>query len=1227
MEWVLRSSQIHSTFSNLGFLHADGYHVNENCNAALETILHSILLEDKYLRTYRRSISFGQNIKKDLIPLLLHAKEDVTIELLTKILVNLTIPIECLLSVEVISKSDFGRHTIFEINNLLTSTKTAFADHRVTKVILDFLKKNGDFDQKAKLSDQQCTNISNCLLLLRNILHIPEESSVQSPNCIGHNVQNQILWNIFSQSIDKVLIKLMIIPDTSKWAVTMVQLIALLYKDQHVVTLHKLLNLWLEASLSESSEDNESNTSPPDRGSEDSSPMFTSDPTSDSSDTGGSGKSNDEPSSDNKGWDSSEMNTSDANESFETHIGRESDESRNNDHIMKSDNDRILSCSSRMQLEIRNVQQLPSNNCERKIIISENSDCGYGTQIENQESISTSSNDDEPAKKPVHQKPHNPKQRINTKARSGINMQERKRKKIVKRSKSSIINVQGLTHKTPTDDDIANILKEFTVDFLLKGYSSLVQTLHNQILTNMQLEIDTSHFFWLVTYFLKFATQIELDLEHVHSVLSYDIISYLTSEGVNLCEQFELAIKLDGNDLKPSIRRLHLVVTAIREIIQAIEVYKKFAHMCKDDQEALVTLQIQMCETEELRSLLVLLLRHYNPKYHAKQYLQDLVVTNHILLTFLDSVVKQPQYSGINLVQHVRQFATPKLMYQYGLLLEDYGSNGEFVNDCVFTMMHHVGGELDSLITLYQPKILKTFTSILKSEFEICDDWSDLIEYAINTFTKKPQSLQSIDNCREYLANLDDGQILSKLPITSAPEGKLDVVAVEAEKEPIASDTSQTPKEKWSDDELSSLSWNYMQCNSLPDVVGEIVKLFKDDGIFKTRDSIIQQLFKQNVITKDVFEKLLKGENDRNSQAVEVSKEVRDNEIHKLCEQLAEDDKVEFLDWVQSVVLETCYAKICLEKRSREAEREEPFTKIGVKWIDQDKKLEDNKILSPLAYHSLISKQSVPLVPWNCKQASICKDLTFLELLNKLGFHMPVDSGKVFIRIPHFWTTDFLYDVAEKISPIDKCKLKFSISDIRGKYTNKDSKHIGSLIVSADVTKNITFIETTENFYKIHKQKLLATMMNYTPMPGSSFNSEMGDVNKQNWLEVVQKSQEYKITLNLDSKVREEEKSEQSDVEMKAPATDRLSAPSIMLPYIPAQSRPTTTSSSFVMSTIMSVQQETPYHKQAVEIECYNNSVCESTSIASNMTQMYVTDEDENTEVLLPINKKINPLT
>jgi len=44
--------------------------------------------------------------------------------------------------------------------------------------------------------------------------------------------------------------------------------------------------------------------------------------------------------------------------------------------------------------------------------------------------------------------------------------------------------MKGLLHHTPTDDDISNVLKEFTVDFLLKGYSCLVQELHTQLLSD-----------------------------------------------------------------------------------------------------------------------------------------------------------------------------------------------------------------------------------------------------------------------------------------------------------------------------------------------------------------------------------------------------------------------------------------------------------------------------------------------------------------------------------------------------------------------------------------------------------------------------------------------------------------------------------------------------------------------------------------------------------------------
>lgn len=353
------------------------------------------------------------------------------------------------------------------------------------------------------------------------------------------------------------------------------------------------------------------------------------------------------------------------------------------------------------------------------------------------ESISTtSSNDDDgPKPKPAHQKPPltNQKQRFNAAQKqrnanasntitAALEKKDTRRKKLVKRSKSSIINMKGLIHHMPTDDDISNILKEFTVDFLLKGYGFLVQELHAKLLNESQCSIDTSHFFWLVTYFLKFAAQLELDLEHINSVLSFDVISYLTFEGVNLCEQLELTSRQQGADLKPYLRRIHLVVTAIREFLQALEIYKKSSHLSPEDKEHIQLLQMQIAGTENLRHLFVLLLRCYNASIQSRQYLQDLVVTNHILLILLDNVSKQDGVViEINMDEHIEQFATVDIMHHYGILLENFRDNGDFVNDCIFTMMHHVGGDLNHVSILFQPSILKTFSQIWETEYEICN--------------------------------------------------------------------------------------------------------------------------------------------------------------------------------------------------------------------------------------------------------------------------------------------------------------------------------------------------------------------------------------------------------------------------------------------------------------------------------------------------------------------------
>lgn len=146
-----------------------------------------------------------------------------------------------------------------------------------------------------------------------------------------------------------------------------------------------------------------------------------------------------------------------------------------------------------------------------------------------------------------------------------------------------------LVHHTPTEEDITIVLKEFGVDFLLKGYSLLVGDLHAKLLKSSSKEfllwseeemaLNARNFLWLIGYFLKFAAELQLDLDHIRSILTYNVISYLTYEGVNICELLDLSSRQEGIDLKPYLRSLHSVVTAIREFLKAIEDLKKGNHL------------------------------------------------------------------------------------------------------------------------------------------------------------------------------------------------------------------------------------------------------------------------------------------------------------------------------------------------------------------------------------------------------------------------------------------------------------------------------------------------------------------------------------------------------------------------------------------------------------------------------------------------------------------------
>ncbi|XP_071454138.1 protein timeless isoform X2 [Hetaerina americana] len=1162
MEWyIVQSQDLYGLFSLLGSKVGEEYKVGEKCLDSLGEILGCLLTEDPMIRNFRRALGISQVIQKDLIPLLIYSKDNKkVIDATIRVLVNLTLPVECLLPVESISQTENGHQIISDLNCLLMSAKQEFVEPRVTQCLVQRMRETLDFD--GKMSPDDCDNIGNCLLLLRNILHIPEnkanrvhslsrvchstiESNGSGSNA-GCNKQNLILWNLFAQNFDKVLIRLMTCQLRAKWEVPLVQLIALTFKDQRMASLLKMLHMWLETSMSsESSEDNESNTSPQPVSSGNSSPVLTSESTSDSSDNGGGTNEGDK-------TDRTKIFPADRSDIRNISKGQFDDasmvkekERKNEISVDKScssedcESGSIVSCNNGVQEEMKvdlavdrkeekgkveqenEMQEMVSEQCgrvnedaesgvfsqtsnqnmpsacekkhksrkkdqtlpnsvnsssqKRGVAMSEQSDCGYSTQVENQpESMSTSSNEDEgpmAKRKPGHQKHHNIRQHrkvdlngmgSNANSVQHLKMQkygpELSRKRLVKRSRMHSANIKAMVHYNPTDDDISNLLKEFTLDFMSQGYGLLMSGIHFKLLSscshrvpgiesidpppvifssssmpmsptilrpkNGELPpppIDTSHFFWLITFFLRFSSQLGLEFENISMVLSYDILSYLVYEGVGLCEEVQLALHHYRElDIKTCLRRIHLVVTAIREFVQAVETYGKLLMTMpgrESDRAHLQNLQKQMASTRDLRCLFVLLLQHCDLSIMSRQYLQDIVVTNHVLLLFLESGggIVEPENDDCEtsgsrrnslieeqeMAEHITHFANGSIVQQYGHLLEAFQENGEFVNDCIFTMLHHIGGvDVNRSDALFQPTLLWAFSAMWETGFDMCDDWSDLIEYIIYKFISNPQHGMNGKNVKFKKNILHGGKRSTMVQINPENGGCC-----------------------WTVEELRDLYWFYAKSQDQNKVLNNIVQLFHEKyGVRKTTKEVLKTLLSQEIIDFKQFAALKNKElpdditlDNVISAYASLSTE---EDAEKLAANLVKEGLERVIHWLQDALLEACYVKLCM-KRQRNGDQGCNYTQFPV--------------MEPIAYHYAVMGQPIPIVPWGVEEHSaVVENTSFRRLLHCLGIQKPREDGigGIYPRIPNSLSPLELLEAARKLGKLTPGKLKFDPAEL-----------------------------------------------------------------------------------------------------------------------------------------------------------------------------------------------------
>jgi len=1078
--------------TGLGQQVGENYIIHSETSQVLDNINKRLNEEDKNMRTYRRALSFSQMIQKDLVPILVNSMQNLEVfDAVIRLMVNLTVPVECLCPLEILNKSDVGRQTVFELSNSLLKTKEVFRDSRTTRVIMERLSR---YATKDKISAMEVTLVNNCLLLIRNILHIPDSQNKNNKQRCSN--QNQIMWNLFAQNLDKILLDLIKNKMSNIWCTSVVQLIALVYKDQHVITLQKLLQNFLESSLSESSEDNESNTSPqyqngscspttddssdqasretstpelnivsirerrhssgslevlPNNSPAPSEEILSVGPPSPSSEKSATSLNlkrsqrmevNQENNNENNssGIDSEIFSTNDSeppqklyiteNEKGEKLVHGRRSPTRNKEFVHKirppPKNSSQLHRSSEPTTEkggsgsdSSDVTGVPkSSKLPPKHQASDGSDYGYVTQTmeqtmeqEHQEMVSSSSNDDELLIRnaPPRTNPVKPRAKKDVSNLTPVEKKEKHRLKLLKRSKENRMRVKAMVNHIPTDKDISELLKEFTVDFLHNGYSGLVEELLEKLSKNdTDITMDKSHFLWLLTYFLKFASQLEIGLDQIGTVLSFRTLSYITYEGVELLETLELANRERRVDVSPHLRRMHLVVTALREFIQTVSSYNEIKNLSYGDKQHITKLQLQSLYTKEIRQLLLLLLRRFNPQIQSLQYLSDLIVCNHMLLMDLEQVSESDEYKGpkFSMTNHVHQFSNPELMRQYGRLLEEFEQNTPFVNDCIFTVMHHIAGDLNSPQVLYIPSILKSFSKIWEQGLQICDDWVDLIEYIIQKFIQTMGS--SPHSCAANMVEcLDYTEAVDECGFTGA--------------------------------QTSQLFWHFTQVENSKDPVGSIIEVYRQtDNLSLSRLAVIQALLSHGIITHAQYMNFIymksvmthKAEHEGsviaevgsehcnsdghitdNDEPNDSNQESKNNnsEIQVLKDCLVKQGRESLIPWLQEVLLDACRVKMYPNTLCPEGS-EYPH--------------------EPIPFYYNKAKQSIPLVPWNQLQYQGLQTEAFILMLHKLGFHLPADVGKVFPRIPHFWSADHIFTVALKIGPIDRESLKFSPEEL-----------------------------------------------------------------------------------------------------------------------------------------------------------------------------------------------------
>ncbi|KAF0303437.1 Protein timeless [Amphibalanus amphitrite] len=227
--------------------------------AVLKTLVQKLRHDDTVTYTYRRQLLHANIIRTNLVPLLLHKEPPFQVQDLTLTLLDMLSSPEESLRPSQTALSGLSPEVSIQLSLGLRGLKEELSSPMAARAVLAPLGAVlARQTTAAAMRGRDAECITTTLSLLRNLLHGPLCSDAAEMARYRN-----LLWALLSADLGQALHQLMQSPSLSAWCVPVVELLAQLYKMYASGHLHKTLQNWLNPTPSDSSEDDESNTSPP----------------------------------------------------------------------------------------------------------------------------------------------------------------------------------------------------------------------------------------------------------------------------------------------------------------------------------------------------------------------------------------------------------------------------------------------------------------------------------------------------------------------------------------------------------------------------------------------------------------------------------------------------------------------------------------------------------------------------------------------------------------------------------------------------------------------------------------------------------------------------------------------------------------------------------------------------------------------------------------------------